>query len=191
MKKNIILHLNKLHLIRPFDKFSENKHYDFEEKRFVCYFCFPLIWIAVAIYLNSLNQPQWEVCLKYGDEDKSVKSLRMPTTPDFREILIRKGILMSLWLKWAKASRYYINYILGSFYFYLANICSILDNFLVKKYELLKIKVFRNPTHIIFMLPVRLSDYRAVGLSKSSSTGSGYIHEILNIYLFTSYFKTT
>ena len=115
----------------------------------------------------------------------------MPTTPDFRQILIRKGLLMSLWLKWAKASRDYINYILGSFYSYLANICSILDNFLVKIYELLKIKIFRNPTHIIFMLPVRLSDYRAVGLSKSSSTGSGYIHEILNIYLFTSYFKTT
>ena len=99
-----------------------------------------MIWIAVAIYLNSLNQPQCEVCLKYGDEDKSVKSLRMPTTPDFRQILIRKGILMSLWLKWAKASRDYINYILGSFYFYFANICSILDNFLVKIYELLKIK---------------------------------------------------
>ena len=38
-------------------------------------------------------------------------------------------------------------------------------HFNVSSVNLKEIKEFRNQTHIILMLPIRLSDYRAVGLA--------------------------
>ena len=45
----------------------------------------------------------------------------------------------------------------------------------------------RNPTHIVFMLPIRLSDYRAVGLSIGSHIIKWWSKKIPSKYRFIEY----